>query len=115
MNAYKTTIFGSLFILIISLWGAVEASFSPTAFIPLVIALLLLLCSKGVKNEHKIISHIAVLLALLCFLGLFMALKGTLDRENPEGTYRVISMIIASAIILISYINSFIKSRRKKD
>ena len=114
MNTYKTTVFGSIFIIIISTWGAIEASFSPTAFIPLVIAVLLLLCSKGVKQENKIIAHVAVLLALLCFLGLFMALKGTLDRNNLTGTYRVISMIIASGIILVSYINSFIQARRKE-
>ena len=113
MNAYKTTIFGSIFIIIISTWGAIEASFSPTAFIPLALAFLLLLCANGVKKENKIIAHVAVLLALLCFLGLFMALNGTLERNNLTGTYRVISMILASGIILASYINSFIKARKK--
>ena len=114
MSAYKTTIFGSSIILLISTWGAVESSFSPTSFIPLFIAVLLLLCAKGVKKENKVIAHIAVLLALLCFLGLFMALKGTLERDNAIATYRVAAMIIISGIILVSYINSFVQARRKR-
>ena len=61
MNAYKTTIFGSIFIIIISTWGAIEASFSPTAFIPLALAFLLLLCANGVKKENKIMRLNAVL------------------------------------------------------
>ena len=115
MNTYKTTIFGSIIILLISTWGVVETSFSLTAFIPLVIAVLLLLCAKGVKEENKLIAHIAVLLALLCFLGLFMALKGTLERDSDIATYRVLAMIITSGIILASYINSFIQARRKRE
>ena len=51
---------------------------SVTALIPVVFGGLLLAMNRGVKNENKVIAHIAVLLTLLIVIGLVKPLTGAM-------------------------------------
>ena len=55
-----------------------------TALIPVMFGVVLLLCNSGIKKENKLIAHLAVLATVICLLGLFMPLKGALDRGELE-------------------------------
>ena len=57
MNAYKANLLNSLALIIIGFWGYFESS-SVTALIPVVFGFVLLACSKGVKNQNKIMQNL---------------------------------------------------------
>ena len=69
--------------------------------------------NEGVKNQNKAIAHIAVLVTLVCLVGLFMPLKGAIERGNDLAVGRVSAMIVSSLIALVFFIKSFIEARRK--
>ena len=69
MNATIANLINSISLMVIGLWGYLDV-LSPTALIPVSIGVFLILCSRGVKNQNKIISHIAVLLTLLILIAL---------------------------------------------
>ena len=91
--------------------------FSPssvTALIPLFFGVALILCYPGVKNENKIVSHIAVLLTLLILVALFMPLNGAIGRGDSQARNRIILMLLSSGISMVYFIKSFIAARKKK-
>ena len=53
-----------------------------TAFIPLAFGVILLLCSNGLKNQNKMISHIAVLITFIALIGLMMPLKAAIADDR---------------------------------
>ena len=113
MKAHTASILNSL--ILISLWGYLTSeSPSPTALIPLFFGIALLLCYRGVKNENKIISHIAVVLTLIVFLALFMPLNGAIERGDSEARNRIIIMLLATGSSMIYFIKSFITARKKR-
>ena len=67
MNASKANLINSISLIGFGLWGYFEVT-SPTALIPVGFGLILLLCYNGVKNQNKIIAHVAVLLTLVILL-----------------------------------------------
>ena len=69
MNASKANLINSISLIGFGLWGYFEVT-SPTALIPVGFGLILLLCYNGVKNQNKIIAHVAVLLTLVILLAL---------------------------------------------
>ena len=58
MNASKANLINSISLIGFGLWGYFEVT-SPTALIPVGFGLILLLCYNGVKNQNKIIAHVA--------------------------------------------------------
>ena len=113
MNAYKANLLTSLTLIIIGFWGYFESS-SITALIPVVFGFVLLACSKGVKNQNKIIAHVAVLFTLIILLALVgMRLPKSID-SGGIGLVRVLVMISTSALAMIYFVKSFIEARRNK-
>ena len=113
MNAYKANLLNSLALIIIGFWGYFESS-SVTALIPVVFGFVLLACSKGVKNQNKIIAHVAVLFTLIILLALVgMRLPKSID-SGGIGLVRVLVMISTSALAMIYFVKSFIEARRNK-
>ena len=110
-------------------WGYVDSEAQAvTALIPVIIGIILLLVNNSVKKENKIIAHIAVLLTFIVFIGLIMPLKGSIERDKPRTEYIydeiiimltikniVFIIIISSALALISFIKSFIKTRKERE
>ena len=93
MKTTNANLLNSITLIILGLWGYFDVN-SPTALIPVFFGVLLLLCNNGVKNENKIIAHIAVALTLLLLIALVvMRLPKSLDTGGI-GLYRVIGMIL---------------------
>ena len=112
MNATKGNLINSISLIGLGLWGYFEVT-SPTALIPVGFGLILLLCYNGVKNQNKIIAHIAVLLTLVILLALLgMRLPKSLE-SGGLGLFRVIIMCGTSLIAMIYFIKSFIEARKK--
>ena len=113
MNPYKANLLNSLSLIFIGFLGYFESS-SVTALIPVVFGFVLLACSKGVKNQNKIIAHVAVLFTLIILLALVgMRLPKSID-SGGIGLVRVLVMISTSALAMIYFVKSFIEARRNK-
>ena len=112
MEASKANLINSLSLIVFGLWGYIDSS-SMTALIPVMFGVVLLLCNSGIKKENKLIAHLAVLATIICLLGLFMPLKGAIDRGDNLGIIRVSIMTITCATAVVSFVQSFIKARRK--
>ena len=61
---YIINLINSLILIGVGVWGYF-ASGSGTALIPVAFGVVLLFCTPGLKNENKIISHLAVLITVL--------------------------------------------------
>ena len=85
MNASKANLINSISLITLGLWGFFEAFAevewkAATALIPVVFGLILFFCNKGIKNQNKMIAHIAVLLTLLILFALLgMRLPKVID------------------------------------
>ena len=113
MNSYLANLINSVTLITIGLWGYFESS-SVTALIPVLFGLILIVCSKGVKNQNKLVAHIAVLLTLIILLSLAgMRLPKSIE-SGGFGLLRVLSMIATSTLAMIFFVRSFIDARRKK-
>ena len=113
MNSFKANIINSLSLMFIGLWGYLEVV-SPTALIPVIFGVILLLCTNGLKKQNKLIAHIAVLLTLVILVALiFMRLPKSLD-SGGIGLIRVIIMILTSIFSMIYFVKSFIANRINK-
>ena len=52
MNATIANLINSISLMVIGLWGYFDV-LSPTALIPVSIGFILILCSRGLKNQNK--------------------------------------------------------------
>ena len=113
MNSFKANLINSLSLMFIGLWGYFEVV-SPTALIPVVFGVILLLCTNGLKKQNKLIAHIAVLLTLVILIALIvMRLPKSLD-SGGVGLIRVIIMILTSIFSMVYFVKSFIANRKNK-
>ena len=111
MNAHIASLVNGIVLVAVGLWGYTESS-SPTSLIPVVIGAILLVLNKGVKNQNKVIAHIAVLVTLLSFANV-MPLREALADGRSEAVLRIIIMLSSSVYAMIFFIKSFIEARRK--
>jgi|TARA_B100000768_G_scaffold180424_1_gene200339 hypothetical protein len=87
---------------------------SVTALIPVVFGILLIAMNKGVKNQNKLVAHIAVTLTLLIILGLLKPLQGALGREDYAAFIRVLVMLGTGIFAMITFIKSFVAARKAR-
>ena len=114
MNSTKANLLNSIILIVVGGWGYFDGDGkSMTALIPVMFGVVLLLCNNGIKNQNKVIAHLAVLATFICLIGLFMPLNGAIERGNDLAVVRVSAMIASSVIALIFFIKSFIEARRK--
>ena len=120
MKTYQANLLNSLTLILMPLWayltfeGTVEKpDQSITAFIPLFLGVILLLCNRGVKKENKIIAHIAVLVTLIALIGLTMPLKAAIADGRTLSTIRVVVMLLTGLLAMITFVKSFIAARKK--
>ena len=112
MEASKANLINSITLITIGGWGYFSGS-SMTALIPVMFGVVLLLCNNGVKRENILIAHLTVRATIICVLGLFMPINCALDRGDNLGIIRVSIMTITWATAVVSFVQSFIKARRK--
>ena len=114
MKTIQANLINGLSLISFSLWGYFSSeSPSLTAFIPTAIGIFLLSCHNGIKNENKIIAHVAVVLTLLAIIGLIKPLTGAIERVDNMAIMRIALMIFTSILVMITFIRSFIIARRK--
>lgn len=115
MKASSSSLLNATILISMGLWGYFESeSKAITALIPVIIGIILLLVNKGVKNENKVLAHVAVLLTFLILFGLVKPLLGAFERNNTYAIIRVSLMIISSLWAMISFIKSFISARKNR-
>ena len=115
MKASSSSLLNATILISMGLWGYFESeSKAITALIPVIIGIILLLVNKGVKNENKVLAHVAVLLTFFILFGLVKPLLGAFERDNTYAIIRVSLMIISSLWAMISFIKSFISARKNR-
>ena len=113
LNATVMNLINALVLIAMGSWAYFEIG-SPTALIPVGFGIILLLCYKGVKNENKIIAHVAVLLTLVILISLAgMRLPKSIE-QGGVGLYRVLAMDVTSALSMVYFIKSFIEARKNR-
>lgn len=114
MKPFIASLINAITLIILGLWsyfGSDDPSF--TALIPVIVGVVLLVASPGLKKENKTIAHIVVVLTLLLFVSLFKPLSGVLQRNDTLGIIRVVIMQLTTLLAIITFIQSFIKARRR--
>ena len=115
MKPHKISLIHAIALVALGSFGALSSE-SMTAWIPTVFGVLLLACNRGVKNENKVLAHVAVLLTLLIVIGLVKPLQGALGREDMDmaAAARVATMLGLSVVALATFVKSFMDARKKK-
>ena len=108
----KATLLNSLALIIIGVSGYLVKS-SPTALIPVVFGILLLLCYYLYDKNSKVVAHIAVTLVLLILIALFMPLNSRIEANDTSGILRIALMQLVSLYTMVCFISSFIKARKE--
>ena len=86
----------------------------PTALIPVGVGVLLLAMNRGVKNENKVIAHVAVLLTLLVVVGLIKPLTSAMGDEDGAAVGRVAVMLALGVYAMATFVKSFIDARKAR-
>tara|TARA_B110000881_G_scaffold157401_1_gene140234 strand:- start:284 stop:652 length:369 start_codon:yes stop_codon:yes gene_type:complete len=121
MKTYQANLINSLMLILMPLWAYVtfeasaEKAINATAFIPLFLGFILLLCNRGIKNENKTIAHIAVVLTLIAIVGnVSKPLLTAIQDGRVLSIFRVSVMLLTSILAMITFIKSFIANRANK-
>ena len=123
MKPHIANLFNSMSLIILGFWEYYsylpEGTWQPasvTSFIPLSFGILLLITNAKIKQENKIVSHIAVLFTFIILLGLSFRLNTIIgDPDTTNGSiYRMVVMVVTSAFAMTIFIKSFIDARKKK-
>ena len=111
----KIHLLNSFALIVFGIWGYLAGG-SFTALIPFSFGLILLFLYKGVKNEDKVLAHIAVMLTFIILIALIVQpFKAALSSGDLGKIFRSSVMVLTSASAMISFILSFIRARRSKD
>ena len=112
MKTYLISAINALTLILIGIWGySVSDNPSFTAFIPVIIGVVLLLFVRGVKNHARISLVIASILTLAVLGGLIKPLTGALGRNDSASIARVVIMMITTIIAIIALIKDLIVKR----
>lgn len=116
MNAANANLLNALVLVGMGLWGVkttgLENSFTP--LIPVIFGIILFVCTNFIRNHHKIVSHIAVVLTLLILVALAMPFNKAISKGNTMGIIRMGAMMLTSLIAFIYFIKSFRDARKAK-
>ena len=73
MKAHTASLINAIALISMGTWGYLDSDGGAvTALIPVIIGVILLLVYNGVKNENKIIAHIAVFLTLVTVIAIYV-------------------------------------------
>ncbi len=115
MKPHVASAINAAALILLGAWGYFgNDSRPPTALIPVVFGVLLLVMNQGVKNENKAMAHVAVVLTLLITVALVKPLMGAMEKGDNMATVRVGIMLLTSFLAMITFIRSFIAARKNK-
>ena len=112
MQAYQANFLNGIVLIFLGLWGYFDTQ-STTALIPTFFGISFLIFTPGIKNENKVVAHLAVLFTLIILIALVGVRLPKSLEGGGVGLYRVILMIITSTFAMFTFIRSFINARRK--
>ena len=116
MKAHTASLINAVLLIVLPLWGYLSSETpSKTALIPAGIGIILLVMNPGVKEENKVIAHIAVLLTLLILIALIKPLMGAVGRGDSLAILRLAVMIISTALAMVFFVKSFIDARKRRE
>jgi hypothetical protein len=108
-------IINAITLIIMGIWGYLSSGNpSFTALIPVFTGIVLLLLSRGFMTGNKTIAHIVVLLTAVMLVALIKPLSGGFSRHDQAAIFRVLAMIITSAVAMVFFIRSFLLARRNR-
>ena len=102
MKAHTASRINAIILIVIGAWGYVESG-SLTSNIPVFIGLVLLLLNKGIKNQNKLIAHIAVILTLLSFANIIISAPSPFDISLSSVSLEIIVSLLVSTILKKKY------------
>jgi len=115
MKPHSASMLNALALIVISILGYfIGETKSFTAFIPAIFGVILLALNPGVKKEHKVISHVAVVLTLVVLIALGKPLSGAINRGDDGAQIRITMMMALTAWALFTFIRSFINKRKER-
>ena len=121
MKTYQANLLNSITLILMCLWAYLTyepidgKSQNVTALIPLFFGTVLLFCHKGIKNENKMIAHIAVFVTLIAIIGIASKpLVAAIEDGRSISIFRLALMLLTSTIAMVTFVKSFIKARQKK-
>jgi len=116
MKAGNANLLNSIVLIGMGLWGYFDTNQAPTALIPVGFGVVLLLLSRGVARENKVIAHIAVLLTLLVLIAIVAKpLMSALADGGAVKIFRVSAMVLTGILAMIAFIRSFIAARKARE
>ena len=115
MKPHKISFVNAITLISFGLWGYIDVDYSPTALIPVIFGIIILILNPGLKRENKVVAHIVVLLTFLILGGLVKPLMSTLESGNTMGITRVSLMMLSTLMALIVFVKSFIANRSKNN
>ena len=113
MNAHTASAINAFSLIALGGWGYFDGR-SVTALIPVFFGVILLVLNQGIKNENKVVAHIAVLLTLLIFVALIKPFMGAMDDGRTTAMIRVGLMILTSLFAMVFFIKSFRDARKAR-
>jgi NADH:ubiquinone oxidoreductase subunit 2 (subunit N) len=116
MNASNVNMINALVLVGLGMWGvnATGLENSPTPVIPVVVGIILFVCTGFIRNHHKVVSHIAVVLTVLIIIGLARPFMKAMDSGDSMAMLRTGVMIFTSIVATIFFIKSFREARLAK-
>ncbi|MCH2310499.1 MAG: hypothetical protein MK345_05545 [SAR202 cluster bacterium] len=116
MNPKTANLINSISLILMGIWGYLDVS-SPTALIPAIFGILILICfflSNRNEKLNKIFVHVAISLTILILVALiFTRLPKSID-DGGVGLIRVLIMIGTSIFSTVIFTKNFIDARRYK-
>ena len=61
MKPHKISFVNAITLISFGLWGYIDVDYSPTALIPVIFGVIILILNPGLKRENKVVAHIVVL------------------------------------------------------
>lgn len=115
MKAHTASLMNALVLIGFGLWAYFGSETpSKTALIPVGFGVVILFLHKGIKKEDKIVAHIAVLLTLVILVALVKPLTAAMGRSDAMAILRVVVMMVATAVSMVTFIKSFVDVRRAR-
>ena len=116
LKPFYSSFVNSIFLCFFGVFGYVKSETpSITSLIPVFFGISLLIMSPGIKNENKLIAHIAVIFTFLILLGLIVPLMSSIRRSDIGAVIRIIIMIVSTILALFSFIKSFMNARKMRN
>lgn len=117
MNAATANMINALVLVGMGIWGVKVSGLenSMTPLIPVVFGVILFVCTNFVRNHHKVVSHIAVVLTLLILVALSIRFMRSYSTADAMANLRTGAMILTSLIALIAFIKSFIDAKKSRE